>query len=102
MCIEVPSMPLYEFECRACRHSFETLVRGREQPSCPSCGAQDIERLLSSFGVGSEARSHSNLQAARRTFTYSTARQDQIRHEAEVVRDHVQEDYGLRVPKPKD
>jgi len=95
-------MPLYEFECRACRHSFEMLVRGHEQPSCPSCGAQDIERLQSSFGVSSEARSHSNLQAARRTFTHSTARQDQLRHEADVVRDHVQEDYGLRVPKPKD
>lgn len=95
-------MPLYEFECRGCRQSFEKLVRGHEQPSCPSCGSQDIERLLSSFGVSSDARSHSTLQAARRDFTYSSQRRDQLRHEAETVRDHVQEDYGLRVPKPKD
>jgi len=95
-------MPLYEFQCRACRHIFETLVRGDAQSSCPSCSSQDVERLLSSFAVSSDARSHSNLQAARRDFTYGTARQDQLRHEAEVVRDHVQEDYGIQVPKPKD
>ena len=60
------------------------------------------QQLLSSFGVSSEARSHSTLQAARRDFTHSTDRKDRIRHEAEQVRDHVQEDYGLRVPKLKD
>lgn len=92
-------MPIYEYQCRACKHSFETLVRGSEQPVCPACQSGDIERLLSSFGVSSEARSHSVLQAARRDFTYSTRRRDEIRHEQEVIRDHVQEDYGLRVPK---
>jgi putative FmdB family regulatory protein len=93
-------MPLFEYQCRACCHSFETLVRNAEQPACPACHSGDIERLLSSFGVGSEARSHATLQAARRDFTYSAGRREQIRHEAEQVRDHVQEDYGLRVPKP--
>ena len=68
----------------------------------PACQSHDIERLLSSFGVSSEARSHSTLQAARRDFTHSTDRKDRIRHEAEQVRDHVQEDYGLRVPKIKE
>ena len=95
-------MPIYEYQCRACGHGFETLVRGSEQPACPSCRSHDIERLLSSFGVSSEARSHSTLQAARREFTFSRGRQDQIRHDHEVIRDHVQEDYGLRVPKPED
>ena len=92
-------MPLYQYQCRACGHDFETLVRGAEQPACPACQSHDIERLLSSFGVSSEARSHSTLQAARRDFTHSTDRIDRIRHEAEQVRDHVQEDYGLRGPK---
>ena len=96
-------MPLYEYQCRACGHGFEILVRaGADRPACPACHSQDIERLLSSFGVSSEARSHSVLQTARRDFTYSTDRKDRIRHEAEQVRDHVQEDYGLRVPKIKD
>jgi putative FmdB family regulatory protein len=92
-------MPLYEYKCQACGHDFETLVRGAERPACPACQSHDLERLLSSFGVSSEARSHSTLQAARRDFTHSTDRKDRIRHEAEQVRDHVQDDYGLRVPK---
>jgi len=92
-------MPLYEYQCRACNHSFETLVRGSEKPVCPACRSDAIERLLSPFGVSSEARSHAVLQAARREFTYSARRRDEIRHEQEAIRDHVQEDYGLRVPK---
>jgi putative FmdB family regulatory protein len=100
--LSLDQMPIYEYRCRACGHDFETLVRGSEQPACTACQSQDIERLLSSFGVSSEARSHSTLQAARRDFTHSTDRKDRIRHEAEQVRDHVQEDYGLRVPKIKE
>jgi putative FmdB family regulatory protein len=95
-------MPIYEYQCRACGHSFETLVRKSEQPACPACASLDIERLLSTFGVGSEARSYSALQTARREFTYSRERQDEIRHEQETIPEHAQEDYGLRMPKPKD
>ena len=95
-------MPLYEYQCRACRHSFEALVRGVDQPACPACQSKEIERLLSSFGVGSEARSHAALQSARRDFTDSTTRQEQMRHERKEVLEHVQEDYGLRVRKSDD
>jgi putative FmdB family regulatory protein len=95
-------MPLYEYQCRACGHGFEALVRNSQQPACPACHSVDIERLLSSFGVSSEARSHSTLQSARREFTYSAGRRDQMRHEQETVRDHLQEDYGLKIPKPQD
>jgi putative FmdB family regulatory protein len=95
-------MPIYEYQCRVCGHLFETLVRGSDQPACPGCHSHDIERMLSSFGVSSDARSHSTLQAARRAFTHSTGRRDQIRHEQEELRDHVQEDYGMHVPKPED
>ena len=44
-------MPLFDFECRACGHEFETLVRTGDVPSCPSCGATDLEKLLSAFAV---------------------------------------------------
>ncbi len=93
-------MPIYEYQCRACGRGFEALVRNSEQPACPACHSRDIERLISSFGVSSEARSHSTLQAARKEFTYSAGRRDQTRHEQETVRDHLQEDYGLKIPKP--
>jgi len=46
-------MPLYEYQCRACKHQFEALVRNREVPRCPSCQSEDLERLLSSFGMSS-------------------------------------------------
>jgi putative FmdB family regulatory protein len=44
-------MPLYEYQCRSCRHEFEALVRGSDVPACPACKSQDLERLLSSFGM---------------------------------------------------
>ena len=40
-------MPLYEYECRKCQHTFEELVRGDQAVSCPQCHAAEVERLLS-------------------------------------------------------
>jgi putative FmdB family regulatory protein len=95
-------MPIHEYQCRACGHCFEALVRGADVPACPECQATDPERLLSSFAVSSSGRSHAALQAARRQLTHSAARREEIRHEQTEIRTHVQEDYGLRVPKPED
>lgn len=95
-------MPIYEYECRACGHRFEALVRAGDVPPCPSCQAVDPERLLSMFAVSSAARSKAALQAARHQLTHSSGRRDEIRHQQEEIRTHVQEDYGLQVPKPED
>jgi putative FmdB family regulatory protein len=40
-------MPLYEFACRDCNAEFELLIRGSEQPQCPTCEGQRLEKLLS-------------------------------------------------------
>jgi putative FmdB family regulatory protein len=40
-------MPIYEYVCRRCRHEFEVLVRGSEQPKCPHCGDPRLDKLLS-------------------------------------------------------
>ncbi len=40
-------MPIYEYVCRDCGNAFEVLVRGSEQPECPSCGQKNLARLLS-------------------------------------------------------
>jgi putative FmdB family regulatory protein len=40
-------MPIYEYACPGCSNEFELLVRGTEQPACPSCGTKKIKRQLS-------------------------------------------------------
>ena len=41
-------MPLYEYHCPRCDAQVELLLRGpQEQPACPQCGYQQLERLLS-------------------------------------------------------
>jgi putative FmdB family regulatory protein len=46
-------MPIFEYECAACRSRFELLVSGADDSSraCPSCGAAKPRRLLSTFAV---------------------------------------------------
>jgi len=40
-------MPLYEYECGNCRLDFELLIRGGDQPKCPSCGGTRLSKLMS-------------------------------------------------------
>ena len=58
-------MPLYEYECKACGHQFEQLIRTGDVPSCPSCKAQDLTRLLSLASVSSENTRQLNFNRAR-------------------------------------
>ncbi|RTZ94934.1 MAG: zinc ribbon domain-containing protein [Deltaproteobacteria bacterium] len=53
-------MPIYEYKCEQCGHSFEKLVFAgdREKIICPKCGAPKTKKLMScaSFmgsGIGS-------------------------------------------------
>lgn len=48
----MPAVPIYDYCCQACDERFDELVRSdAPPPSCPSCGADDSERLLSTFAV---------------------------------------------------
>jgi putative FmdB family regulatory protein len=40
-------MPMYEYACRECEHTFETLVFDGEAVACPQCQSDRLERLLS-------------------------------------------------------
>ena len=40
-------MPLYEYTCRQCEHTFEALVFNGEAVECPECQGRKVERLLS-------------------------------------------------------
>ncbi len=47
-------MPIYEYECAACRARFEHLLKtARDLPAaCPACGGRRLSRVLSAFAVG--------------------------------------------------
>ncbi len=52
-------MPVYEFLCRRCNriysfHSFT--VETTKVPTCPRCGARDLERVPSRFGVAASRK----------------------------------------------
>lgn len=49
-------MPMFEYECKKCSHTFETLVFGDEKVECPECQSEELERLLSL-----PARPHASL-----------------------------------------
>ena len=48
-------MPIYEYLCRGCGHSFEELTlsaTNAQRTACPKCDGKRVERLLSAFAVG--------------------------------------------------
>lgn len=42
-------MPIYEYECRACEHQFETIQKFSDDVlvDCPECGKPDLKKLVS-------------------------------------------------------
>jgi putative FmdB family regulatory protein len=42
-------MPIYEYQCDACGHTFETLQKVSASPltQCPECGADALKKLIS-------------------------------------------------------
>lgn len=41
-------MPLYEYHCEPCDHTFETLIRGQgDTAHCPRCGGIDLVKQFS-------------------------------------------------------
>jgi putative FmdB family regulatory protein len=40
-------MPLYEYACKQCKHTFEALVFDGDTVECPECNSARLDRLLS-------------------------------------------------------
>lgn len=50
-------MPIHEYHCEPCDHTFETLIRSSSDvPRCPRCGEIDLKKQ---FSVPSAARNAS-------------------------------------------
>jgi putative FmdB family regulatory protein len=81
-------MPLYEYDCRDCGRRFEKLVRKDETAGpCPHCTSANIERVLSLFGVSSDATRQAHLQSARRANS-KVLRDKKIAEEEAAHHDH--------------
>jgi putative FmdB family regulatory protein len=79
-------MPLYEYRCRGCSGEFEALIGRQTTPVCPNCGSDDLERLLSSFGVTSDASRAIALRSGRRQL--SQVERDRAIERREVIDKH--------------
>ena len=61
-------MPIYDYRCKDCNKIFELLVRSSSIPTCPTCGSQQPEKLLSrptAPGKTADIISKARSQAAR-------------------------------------
>jgi putative FmdB family regulatory protein len=56
-------MPIFEYVCRDCRHTFETLVQGGRQPACPACSSQVLDKQLSVFAVNGKGSASSTMDS---------------------------------------
>lgn len=60
-------MPIYEYSCQACGHTFDALIRNADTvPVCPVCESRDLERLLSIPGLKSGSTRDLAMRAAKK------------------------------------
>lgn len=59
-------MPMFDFVCTSCSHTFDTLVRRDELPACPACGVEKVEKLLSLPAIKTSGTHDRALAAAKR------------------------------------
>lgn len=81
-------MPLFEFKCNGCDAQFESLVRAGDTPACPSCKSQNLERLISLFGVNSPEQSRENVRKAR-AILGPKRKAEQHEEEQHIIREHM-------------
>ncbi|MDX2345488.1 MAG: zinc ribbon domain-containing protein [Legionella sp.] len=45
-------MPIYEYQCSACNHTFDKLQKMSDAPltQCPECGKNTVDKLVSAAG----------------------------------------------------
>ncbi len=57
-------MPIYEYHCDQCKKKFETLVLGSDTPACPTCGREDVRRVMSACGFVSKGSGGQTVSAS--------------------------------------
>ena len=44
-------MPVYEFKCKSCGHTFEMLIPSASQGTCPKCHSKRLDEQHSNFSA---------------------------------------------------
>ena len=56
-------MPIFEYICKECHHSFEALVYGKQKAECPKCHATKLQPQLSVFAVSAKGSSSASTSS---------------------------------------
>jgi putative FmdB family regulatory protein len=57
-------MPIFEYECKKCNHTFEFLLLPSHptEPECPSCHSRKLEKVISIFGLSTPSTRKANAK----------------------------------------
>lgn len=80
-------MPIFEYDCDACGHEFELLLRGSDTAACPACEGTDVTRRLSLPRVKSDKTHAKAMRAAKKRDKRMNAEQTRARIEYEEAHD---------------
>jgi putative FmdB family regulatory protein len=71
------TMPIFDFNCQACGHPFEVLVRSDSTPTCPACGSTDLTKCISPIAPAGKIEAirmaHRRVAAAQGHFDHYSA-----------------------------
>ena len=77
-------MPIFEYRCQDCGHTFELLVLKTTSPACTKCQSASLERLLSVPAVKSESTHALAMKAAKARDTKQASEQNRAQREYEL------------------
>jgi putative FmdB family regulatory protein len=83
-------MPIYDFKCRQCGNEFEQVVKEGQRPSCPSCGADDVERFFPFSAGVSTTRTRERARAVARARAQAVKKEKDLAHQ-EYLRKHIED-----------
>jgi len=52
-------MPIFEYRCQDCGNKFEAILLGKQEPECPKCHTQNLQKELSTFAVSAKSSTSS-------------------------------------------
>ncbi|HWF91479.1 MAG TPA: zinc ribbon domain-containing protein [Terriglobales bacterium] len=57
-------MPIFEYVCKDCDHSFEAIVYGSQKVECPKCSSKKLTQQLSVFAAQTKGAASAAPRAA--------------------------------------